>query len=252
MTTPDTFDKVLALDGVDFVEKAVTQGNLVDPLRADALTPGSLFFEQFRVLRAKTKALARERPFQCLGIMSATAGEGRTTVAVGLALALAEEERSRVLLVEAELREPVLASALGLVPNGGLSNWLRADAARPVPIRRLEPSGLRLLAGGGRVSAPADLLGGERMAKLLEAARRSFDYVVVDCPPLLPMADTLGLQNFLDGALLVVRSRHSFEDTIQRANAHLKPNLVAGVVFNDQREIVTRRLGRHDRVPPHR
>jgi capsular exopolysaccharide synthesis family protein len=244
-------DKVLALDGVDFVEKAVTQGNLADPLRADALAPGSLFFEQFRVLRAKIKTLASERVFQCLGIMSATAGEGRTTVAVGLALALAEE-RSRVLLIEAELREPVLASALGLVPNGGLSNWLRADVARPVPIRRLEPSGLRLLAGGGRVAAPSDLLGGDRMAKLLDVARRSFDYVVVDCPPLLPMADSLGLQNFLDGALLVVRSRHSFEDTIQRANAHLKPNLVAGVVFNDQREIVTRRLGRHDRFPPQR
>ena len=251
MTTSDAMDKILALDGVDFVEKVVNQGNIADPLLADALAPGSAFFEQFRVLRAKVKAIGAERPFQCFGILSATAGEGRTTVAVGLALALAEERR-RVLLIEAELRDPVLAPALGLVPNGGLSNWLRAEGARPVPIRRLEPSGLRVLAGGGRISAPAELLGGDRMAKLLEVTRRSFDYVVVDCPPLVPMADALGLQNFLDGALFVVRARHTFQDTILRANAHLKPNLVAGVVFNDQREIVTRRLGRHDRTPPHR
>jgi capsular exopolysaccharide synthesis family protein len=251
MTTPDTMDKILAVEGVDFVEKVVNQGRIADPLRADALAPSSPFFEQFRVLRAKVKAIGNERPFQCVGIMGATAGEGKTTVAVGLALALSEDHR-RVLLIEAELRDPVLAPALGLVPNGGLSNWLRAEGARPVPIRRLEPSGLRVLAGGSRVSAPADLLGGDRMVKLLEFARRSFDYVIIDCPPLVPVADTLGLQQLLDGALLVVRARHAFQDTILRAHAHLKPNLVAGVVFNDQREIVTRRLGRNDRVPPRR
>jgi Mrp family chromosome partitioning ATPase len=109
-----------------------------------------------------------------------------------------------------------------------------------------------VLAGGNQVSAPAELLGGDRMGKLLEVTRRSFDHVVVDCPPLVPMADMLGLQNLLDGALLVVRARHTFQDTILRAYAHLKPNLVAGVVFNDQREVVTRRLGRRDRLPPHR
>ena len=82
------------------------------------------------------------------------------------------------------------------------------------------------------------------MLKLIEVARRSFDYVIVDCPPVVPAADSLVLQELIDGALLVVRARHSFRETVLTAYGHLKPNLVQGIVFNDQRAIFTRRLGR--------
>ena len=244
MTTFEPAEKVLPMDGLDFVEHVVDRKAIADPLLASAVVPGSLLFEQFLVLRTKVKAIAAEKPFRCIGILSAIADEGNTTVAFGLALSLAEERR-RVLLVEATLRDPVISSSLGLVPNGGLSNWLRTDV-RPVSVRRIDPWGLRVLPGGGRVSSPAELLGSDRMARLLEVARRAFDYVIVDCPPLVPVADSLVLQELLDGALLVVRARHGFRETILTAHRHLKPNLVQGIVFNDQREIFTRRLGRHN------
>lgn len=251
MTPIEPAENLLAMDGLSFVEHVVDHKMIADPLLATALAPGSLLFEQFLVLRAKVKAIATEKAFRCIGIVGAVADEGATTVAVGLALALAEERR-RVLLVEASLRDPVISSSLGLAPNGGLSNWLRSDGLRPVSVRRLNPWGLRVLPGGPRVSSPADLLGSERMGRLLEAARRSFDYVIVDCPPLVPMADSLALQELLDGALLVVRARHSFKETVLAAHGHLKPNLVQGIVYNDQRDIFTRHLGRRRGFRPQR
>jgi capsular exopolysaccharide synthesis family protein len=232
-----------AIEGLDFVDYPVVHKGVADTLLASALVPGSTLFERFRVLRAKVKALSAERPLQCLGVMGVLPGEGATTVALGLAVALAEERR-RVLLIEATLRDPVLSKRLDLVPNGGLSNWLRAEGLRPVSVRRLDPWGLRLLPGGAAVAAPTDLLGSDRMAKLLEVARRSFDQVIIDCPAVVPTADSLVLQAMIDGVLLVVRARHSYRDAILTAHGHLRPNLVQGIVFNDEHAILARRLGR--------
>ncbi|HEY7509377.1 MAG TPA: CpsD/CapB family tyrosine-protein kinase [Vicinamibacteria bacterium] len=241
-----TPDKVFVHDAIDLIDRTADRASVGEPALAAAITPGSPMAEQFRVLAARVKAIAAERAFQCIGILSAAAGEGRTTVAFGLAAALAEEHR-RVLLVEACLREPGLVASLGLPSNGGLSQWLRGDGLRPVSVRRVEPWGVRLLPAGPRVGQPADLLGSDRMAKLLDAARRGFDFVIVDCPPLAPLADALLLQNLLEGALLVVRARHTFRDAIARAHESLKPNLVQGVVFNDHREILTRHLNQNGR-----
>jgi len=233
----------MAVEGLDFVDHPTTHKTIADPLLASTLVPGSPLFERFRVLRAKVKTIGAERPFRCVAVMGAIEGEGTSTVALGLAVALAEERR-RVLIIETTLREPAMMKTLGLVPNGGLSNWLRSEGLRPVPVRRLEPWGLRVLPAGTPVVSPVDLLGSERMATLVEVARRSFDYVIVDCPPVMPNADALVLQDLVDGVLLVVRARHSYGDTILAAHAHLRSGVVQGIVFNDERAKLTRRLGR--------
>ena len=85
-----------------------------------------------------------------------------------------------------------------------------------------------------------ELLGSARMSALLEAARRSFDYVIVDCPPVIPVADSVILQELVDGFLLVVRARHCPRETVVRAASRLKAGRIIGMIFNDQREILPR------------
>lgn len=210
-----------------------------------ALSTSSILSEEFRLLRAKVRALAEEQPFRCFGLVSGAPGEGKTTVALGLAVALAHEERDgrRVLLVEADLRKRSLAPYLGLEPIPGLVEWLQQSTSTSLAVRRIGLRGPFLLGAGCHSSSSPDLLSSRRMGRLFEAMRMCFDYVIVDCPPLGPVADAVLLQDLLDGFLLVVRARHSPRETLSRALGHLKQGSIRGVVFNDYREILRRGYG---------
>ena len=232
-----------------FAEIAVASADVGDPRVATLLAPASAAFESFRVLRTKVHALDAERPARSLGLVSATAQEGTSAVAVGLAAALAQEREGRVLLVEARLRAPALERALGLAGEPGLGEWLEGEAARPVPVRRVEPWGFHLVAAGAPLPRATELLGSEPFRRLLAAARASFDFVLVDCPPLESGADAAVLQKALDGFLLVVRARHASRQAIRGALSRLEPGAVRGVVFNDRTEILARWLDRRRSRP---
>lgn len=225
---------------VSFDESRTDQASLTDAVLAQAVTPGSLFVETFRVLRAKVESIDERRRLRCIGVVAAGPGEGTTTAAMGLAVALTREGARRVLLLEAVLRKPVLENRLGLPPATGLADWLLEGARAPLPLRRIEPWGIFFLSGGAPYAEPAPLLESEGMARLLKTARRAFDFVVVDCPPLAPLADSLLIQDLLDGFLLVVRSRCTPRQLIVQAVSHLKPDRVQGVILNGDHEILGR------------
>src|SRR5260370_33382773 len=152
---------------VTFSDDASIAAEIAEPRLAALLSPDSRAFESFRVLRTKVRALGAERPLGCLGLVSAIAQEGTSAVAVGLAGALAQEPEQRVLLVEATLRKPALEQALGLTPEPGLSEWLGGPASGAVPLRRGEPRGLPLLAGGAPPPPPSGLLSPASLGPLL-------------------------------------------------------------------------------------
>jgi len=202
------------------------------------MTQGSMQAESFRLLRAKVQNLAAEQAFRCIGLVSSTSGEGKSTMALGLATALAHEPRNRILLIDADLRKSSIGHYLGLPEGPGLAEWLSGVRAT-VPITRVLPQGFFLLsAGTARMSQP-DQLTTDRLPMLLGMARRLFDFVILDCPPVLPVADAVILQDHLDGFLFVVRAAQSPRETVLRALSHLRPNLVQGVIFNDFRELVS-------------
>lgn len=200
-----------------------------------ALGENPLISEELRLLVVKLRIIAEHRPFRCIGLVSALGNEGKTTVSIGLATALARETQTRVLLLEADLRRPGIENALGLIAVPGVGEWIQGESG-PVPIRRVVPSGFWMLSAGRTAFERPELLGGARMTNLLRAARDQFDYVVVDCPPVLPVADSVILQDRLDGFLLVVRSRTSPRDAVKRAASTLKPDRIQGILFNDSRE----------------
>jgi Mrp family chromosome partitioning ATPase len=208
-----------------------------DAALGERFSPDAQAFEPFRVLRAKVKTIGEERALRCLGVVATQTGEGTLTTSLGLAAAFAQEKDRRVLLVEANLRAPRLAGLLGLPAEPGLHEWLAGRTDGPAPVARVDPWGFFLLPAGEVAAAPGELVGSERMAHLLMAARQHFDTTVVLCPALAPFADTVGLQAYVDGLLLVVRARRTTRDVIRRALTHVKPGLVQGIVFNDRDDV---------------
>ena len=206
------------------------------PMQQAVLGSGHYLAEEFRFLAAKVAGLASER-FTTIGVISTGPSEGKTTVALGLTAALARISPHRALLLEADLRQPSIERYLGLPRLGGVSDFLAGHSPN-VPIRTVSPPGFGVLgAGRGRLVRP-ELLGSDRMASLIGACQLSYGYVVVDCPPLDPVADAVALQDLIDGFLLVIRARRSPKASIDRALSRLKENRVRGIVFNDQPEIL--------------
>jgi capsular exopolysaccharide synthesis family protein len=209
----------------------------VDAVPAAVTNTSSEAAEEFRLLRAKIRALDEERPLRCFGLVSAGAGEGKTTMALGLATALAQEAGRRVLLVDCDLRRPAVEQYLGLSRAAGLSEWLEGRTSS-VALRRVEPQGFFVVSHGHSNHHRPELLGSDRMARFLERARETFDFVILDCAPLVSVADSVILQELVDGFLLVVRARHSPRDTVLKALSHLKPDVVRGAVFNDHKDVL--------------
>jgi capsular exopolysaccharide synthesis family protein len=211
--------------------------------------------EELRLLASKLLDLGRRRKASCLALTSALPAEGKSTISVGLASALAREPGRRILLIESDLRRPSLTTSLGLRPAPGLSDWLHGTVER-VPVRLVEPGGFFLLTGGEAGLRRPEILGSHRMDALLRAARESFDFVVLDAVPVLPVADAILMQDLVDGFLLVVRSRQTPRDAVNDALAKLRSDTVLGVVLNDHREYrgtykayVYQRYGMRDESP---
>lgn len=225
---------------VRFVE-SVPQRPSGPPLQRAVLGSGHYLAEEFRFLASKVASLADNR-FTTIGIVSAAPEEGKTTVAIGLAAALARSSSQKVLLLEADLRQPTLERYLGLPRTAGVAEWLTGRSST-VPVRTVSPPGFSVLAGGRERLARPELLGSPRMAALIGACQLSFGFVVVDCPPLDPVADAVAIQDLLDGFLLVVRARRSPREAVDRAVSRLKENRIHGIVFNDQPTILPRAYG---------
>jgi capsular exopolysaccharide synthesis family protein len=197
---------------------------------------GHYVAEEFRFLASKVMALAANR-LTTIGIVSAGPGEGKTTVALGLAAALARSTPQRVLLLEADVRQPSFERYLGLPRLDGVSEWLSGKSST-VPVRIVSPPGIAVITAGRETLDHPELLGSERMGALIGACQLSFGFVVVDCPPLDPVADAVAVQDLLDGFLLVVRARQTSKEAIARAVSRLKEDRIQGVVFNEQPDVI--------------
>jgi capsular exopolysaccharide synthesis family protein len=203
------------------------------PVEAAALAHASPIAEEARLLQSRLRAMASTRHVRCIGVVSPAPREGKTTVALGLATALARQPSQRVLLIEADLRRPALEYTLGIPQEAGLAEWLGGSAS--LSLRVVAPPGFSLISAGRVPVRNPELLGSRRMRELLKVVRQSFEFVIVDCPPLTPVADSLLLQDVVDGFLLVIRAGRSSRSVIARGLARLRPERLLGVIFNGDR-----------------
>jgi capsular exopolysaccharide synthesis family protein len=171
--------------------------------------PAGYRAEQIRGLRNRLVALNPDGEPKTLVVTSAVRGEGKTVTAINLAMALAELERHQVVLVDADLRRPSCERYLNLNPEAGFTDVLLGRVPFEKVLRTAGHRNLQLLGSGTRMPNPAEVLGSSRLDELFRRLKETFQYVVVDTPPVLPSTDAGVLASRADGTLLVVRLESS-------------------------------------------
>jgi capsular exopolysaccharide synthesis family protein len=194
--------------------------------------PSSLAAEKFRLLGVRLRQVQQRRTVKKLLITSTIPEEGKTVVCANLAVTLARRKTQKILLLEGDLRRPALASRFGLAGLDGLSDWLSRDASSLPKIYHLEQAGLWLLPAGHPPDNPLELMQSGRLADLLERLCSWFDWVVIDSPPILPLADTTVWARFADGILLVIREGTSEKRQLEQGLQTLDQSKLLGLVLN--------------------
>lgn len=190
--------------------------------------------EQFRTLRSRLYQIREKRVLKKLLITSALPEEGKSFVATNLAHALAAQPGRRVLLIDADLRRSTLHSVMGATASAGLSEYL-SEASGHAEIQHeqgVDAEGLFYLPAGMHHERPGDLLASDRLHELLDELSESFDWIVIDSPPVAPVSDASVLAKHCDGVLLVVRAGETPIEMAQLARQEFKASAPVGVVFN--------------------
>jgi protein-tyrosine kinase len=198
--------------------------------------------EQFRTLRSRLYNLRETTPLKTILVTSALPAEGKTFVATNLAQAIARERERKVLLIDADLRSPALHKPLAAPCAPGLSDYLRGQASDPEIIQHGQEGNLCFIAAGSPGSDPSELLSNGAFEKLLEGLAPLFDWVIVDSPPCLPVADANVLAGLCDGVLLVLRARSTPSVAAEKARKELQKRKVIGVVMNSVEEALVQGL----------
>jgi capsular exopolysaccharide synthesis family protein len=209
---------------------------LAEKVVADAnMSP--LSREQYRRLAAVLHDAQANNGLKVVMIASAVPGEGKTLTAANLALTLSESYRQRVLLIDADLRKPTMHQIFQLNAATGLIEGLEADSEVKLVLRQVSPQ-LSILPAGRPTNDPMAGLTSERMHHLLIEAKETFDWVIIDTPPLMLLPDAHLLSSMVDGAVLIVRANSTPHEHVKRAADIIGRQRIAGVVLNQAESMV--------------
>ena len=187
--------------------------------------------EQYRRLAARLHLAQAEQGTRVVMITSAIASEGKTLTSTNLALTLSESYKRRVLLIDADLRRPGVHE-LFKVPNlTGLNDGIRADTERKVPLLRVSEY-LSVLTAGRPDPDPMSVLASDRMRRVLGDAAKSFDWVIVDTPPVAVLSDAHLLATLVDTVILVIKAGSTQFDAMKQAVEAVGRDRILGVVLN--------------------
>jgi len=203
------------------------------PVLVAGLAPASLAAEQYRSLRTRLAHTEGSSTLRTVLVTSPQKSEGKSVTAANLALTMAQELQRRVVLLEADLRKPSLQQLFGLPPGPGLAEYLSGACALSEAMKYLPDFNLTVMTAGATPTNPAELLGSTAMRRLLDQLRTRFDRVILDSPPVLPLADVAVLAPVVDGTLLVVRAGVTPKPAIENALRAFDPSRLLGVVLND-------------------
>ena len=198
---------------------------------------GGLGADKFRLLRARLRNLQERMRIKRVVVTSAVPEEGKTLVATNLAISLARNSAQRILLLDGDLHKPAVAERLGLDGARGISEWWSADQPIHRFLYRLQDSELWVLPAGIAHEHPLTILQSGRFLDLFRRLSELFDWVLIDVPPLSPLADANFWARQADGLLLVVRNGRAPRNLLQKGLQTIDNPRVLGVVFNDTQVI---------------
>ena len=188
--------------------------------------------EPFRTMRSRLYQIAAAKTLRKVLVTSSIPDEGKTFVAANLAQSIVHQPDRRVLLIDADLRAPLLHVMLGAPTSPGLTDYLRGEASEYDVIQHSSEVNLCFIPCGRPVSNPSELLSGDRMKKLLDLVTPVFDWVILDSPPSLAIHDASVLADLCDGVLFVVRAGETNHELAERAAGEFRSKNLVGVVLN--------------------
>lgn len=188
--------------------------------------------EEFRTLRSRLYQLREKQAISKVLVSSALPKEGKSFTAANLAQVIVRQHGRRVVLIDADLRNPQVHRLFGAEPGPGLSDYLAQETDEYSILQRGMIENLFLIPAGRMSANPAELLANGRMKTLLSRLEQVFDWVIIDSPPAVPVADATIIAKDCDGVLLVVRSNSTPVDAARRARKEFADRNVLGVVLN--------------------
>jgi tyrosine-protein kinase Etk/Wzc len=247
--SPDELEKngFVVLSAIPLItENALTVANragidLAENLRAKPsphlitqIDPKSPIAESYRSLRTAVQYAAIESQVRTLLVTSSIPQEGKSTTSTNLAIVIAQSG-SRTLLIDCDLRRPVLHSVFGMTKDPGLVNCLVGANSIDESIRESGIPNLYILPSGAIPPNPSELLGSRRMRMLLEELKERFDTIILDSPPVGTVTDSVILSTLVDASLVIVRAHKTkmeFLEKTRESIERISPNML-GVVLND-------------------
>jgi protein-tyrosine kinase len=232
--------------------KTTTDDIILDDKLVAYFQPSSMVAEQFRRLRTfiiKNKPDA-ESPKTFL-LTSAMAGEGKSLIAVNLAIIIATELHSHALLVDCDLRNPSLSRMFGLSENKGLSAYLAGDAKIEDLLVKTSIDKLSFIPGGALEENPVELVGSNKMKSLVQDLKSRYNdrFIIFDSSPVLATTEPSILNKMVDGIILVIKSGETPRESVVQAMKVLEKDKILGVVLNDlefkTNAMIQRNFGTH-------
>jgi tyrosine-protein kinase Etk/Wzc len=196
--------------------------------------PGSTLSESFRSVRTNLKYFLKETQCPVISVSSTITGEGKTFISANLAIILALSGK-KILLVGLDLRKPRINKIFGVSNGSGLSNFLIGEESFESLVIKTEVDNLWYAPAGQVPPNPSELIESDAMKSFFEKAKKEFDYIIIDTPPMAVVTDALLVSQFTDFYLMVVRQRYSSKNTIELIEELNKNESIKslGIVIND-------------------
>jgi polysaccharide chain length determinant protein (PEP-CTERM system associated) len=199
--------------------------------------PDSLITEQYRILYTKISQLTKGNPQPILAISSSIKGEGKTITSLNLALIMARDFGKKVLLLEGDLKNPTIARYLELTLQTGLIDIFFNKSDFQSTILTYAVENLSILPLVKSVPNSSSVLSSEQMGVLLSMLKVKYDFILIDCPPILSLPDMNIIEKLVDGILLVIKARETPRDTVKIALNSLRTDKITGIILNNAKQL---------------
>src|SRR5215469_5872842 len=188
--------------------------------------------ESYRTLRTRLLRMQSQRGMRSIVVSSAVPGEGKSITTLNLAICCSQLPNLRLLAVDGDLRTGGLSSLLSHLPSPGLGEILAGEASYEAAVLATDIPNFYVLGAGAAITPASGLFEGERLKGFIDWATENFDLILVDSPPMLPLADFEQIAAACDGILIVVRALHAQRDSLNKASRMVDAKKLVGVVLN--------------------
>ncbi|MBY0007057.1 tyrosine protein kinase [Priestia aryabhattai] len=197
--------------------------------------PNSIISDQFRAIRANVHFLTKEKTCKLFLITSPETGEGKSTTAANLAVSMAQK-KEKILLIDANLRDPAIQDIFDISNNGGLIDILESEEPFEEVVHQTRIENLDILTCGSFSTHFGELLGNKKMKNLLAKLSACYNVVLIDSPSVLMSPETSLLSTYCDGVILILKRGNTKVEKIKEAKKVLDiaGAKIVGAVMNEK------------------